>query len=285
MVHSPQKSIIVGIDGSTAAIRAAEWAATEAADRDIPLRLVYVAEPNGEDPVAGAPNTEFDYGRDALEAARRAVEHRDAVKVESELLHGKVDSTLAELSEGAEMVVVGSVGIGFFAEMILGSTASSLARTARCAVAIVRAPHRYAEVPSAGPIVVPIESRSPVDAVLGAAFFEGKIRAAEVMIPQLQRIRPWAVPASSTTVARGATGPLEDRVDTFRGNFPTVVAYSMLIDGYPIAYLEQLSKSAQLVVVGRRRQTGAEDAGTLDGTAHAMVYHAKCPVLVVPSIT
>jgi nucleotide-binding universal stress UspA family protein len=38
----PSASIIVGIDGSDAAVRAAIWATDEAITRDIPLRLVHV---------------------------------------------------------------------------------------------------------------------------------------------------------------------------------------------------------------------------------------------------
>ncbi|MBN3458568.1 universal stress protein [Mycobacterium sp. DSM 3803] len=37
--------IVVCIDGSDAAITAAEWAAKEAASRDVALRLVHVAPP------------------------------------------------------------------------------------------------------------------------------------------------------------------------------------------------------------------------------------------------
>ena len=42
-MNHPQspKWIVVGIDGSDAAINAAKWAVTEAISRDIPLRLVY----------------------------------------------------------------------------------------------------------------------------------------------------------------------------------------------------------------------------------------------------
>jgi nucleotide-binding universal stress UspA family protein len=36
------KSVVVGIDGSEAAIRAAEWSVDDAVNRSIPLRLVCV---------------------------------------------------------------------------------------------------------------------------------------------------------------------------------------------------------------------------------------------------
>ena len=36
--------VVVGVDGSDAAIGAAEWAAREAVHQDVPLRLVYVIQ-------------------------------------------------------------------------------------------------------------------------------------------------------------------------------------------------------------------------------------------------
>jgi len=36
----PPTAVVVGIDGSKAAVRAALWAIDDAVDRDIPLRLI-----------------------------------------------------------------------------------------------------------------------------------------------------------------------------------------------------------------------------------------------------
>jgi nucleotide-binding universal stress UspA family protein len=41
-------SIVVGIDGSDAGVRAAQWAVDEAVSRDVPLRLVHITEPGSE---------------------------------------------------------------------------------------------------------------------------------------------------------------------------------------------------------------------------------------------
>ena len=38
------RSIVVGIDGSKAALRAAYWAVDEAVKRDVPLRLLYAID-------------------------------------------------------------------------------------------------------------------------------------------------------------------------------------------------------------------------------------------------
>ena len=53
----PPAAVVVGIDGSQAAVRAALWAIDEAVDRDIPLRLIYAIDPRdirGTDPDSAA---------------------------------------------------------------------------------------------------------------------------------------------------------------------------------------------------------------------------------------
>ncbi|MDT5144785.1 MAG: hypothetical protein QOI79_4152, partial [Mycobacterium sp.] len=45
--HRPSPSVVVGVDGSRAAVHAAIWAADEAVSRDIPLRLICAIPPDG----------------------------------------------------------------------------------------------------------------------------------------------------------------------------------------------------------------------------------------------
>lgn len=279
-MHQHPKPIVVGIDGSNAAVQAAVWAATEATARDVPLQLIYVAATDARTASDADFNVEFDYGHDALEKARRAVALRDdSVKVETKVVSGELASTFVGLSENAEMIVLGSVGIGFFAAMILGSTAASLARNAACPTVIVRAAHRYAEVPCTGPVVVPLYESAKPNNLLKEAFREAKLRGADVLAVRVWQPRPWAVPAGETAAIPDSSQ--EDPFAALRSEFPSVTAQVVKISGYPVAYLEEISKSAQLVVVGRRGAT-SERSAHLDSIAHAVVYHASCPVLVVP---
>jgi hypothetical protein len=66
---SPSAPVIVGIDGSTAALRAALWAVDEAVSRDTPLRLVHVVPASGH----GLDEALAD-GRDVLHKAWTEVE-------------------------------------------------------------------------------------------------------------------------------------------------------------------------------------------------------------------
>ena len=68
-------SIVVGIDGSKAAIRAALWAIDEAVSRDIPLRLLYAIEPDDvRKPRRTGPPEDFTIAENAIRYAFTAVE-------------------------------------------------------------------------------------------------------------------------------------------------------------------------------------------------------------------
>src|SRR5271156_580743 len=84
--------VVVGVDGSDAAIGAAEWAAKEAVHQDVPLRLVYVIQipdrPMSSDHVDAA---EHDHAESCLRAARLAVgETGLPVKIDTPALYGGV---------------------------------------------------------------------------------------------------------------------------------------------------------------------------------------------------
>ena len=49
-------AVVVGVDGSTAALRAALWAVDEAVSRDIPLRLMHTLDGEDLDPDDTARN-------------------------------------------------------------------------------------------------------------------------------------------------------------------------------------------------------------------------------------
>src|SRR5665213_2672471 len=81
------RPIVVGIDGSKAAIRAALWAVDEAVSRDVPLRLLYVVEQC--DPQAAEPDAMARKLATAETLVRRAFTAIEAtghaVKIETEI--------------------------------------------------------------------------------------------------------------------------------------------------------------------------------------------------------
>ena len=166
--HTPQPAVVVGIDGSQAAIQAAVWAIDEAISREVPIRLVEVIPEHVEPaPLASVGNVrmELEYGETALRIASAAVEAAGKpVKVETAILQGDPAATLIAESRNAEMVCVGSVGIGRFARAFLGSTATDLAEAAHCPVAIIRTQHTRPKPRS--PLIVVAIDESPDNEVV-----------------------------------------------------------------------------------------------------------------------
>lgn len=81
-------------------------------------------------------------GRRALETAMRILDAREdkALKVTAETLTGQPKRLIPEEAEGwgADLVVVGSHGYGFWDRLLLGSVSQAVASHAPCSVEIVR---------------------------------------------------------------------------------------------------------------------------------------------------
>ena len=91
----PPRSIVVGIDGSDAGLRAARWAVDEAANRGLALRLVHVIEPGSKlSPVASSLAEEL--FRDSppvwSELVNRDSVSSNSVKARRDLLHAMINA-------------------------------------------------------------------------------------------------------------------------------------------------------------------------------------------------
>jgi nucleotide-binding universal stress UspA family protein len=136
--------IVVGFDGSKPARRALEWAAAEARLRDAVLRVVYawmivpIAVPElviAED-VDELQRSAEAYLADAVAGLLPA---DDGVEVELVVVNARPAEALLEAAKDADLLVVGSRGLGGFAGLLLGSISSQCAHHAPCPVVIVRA--------------------------------------------------------------------------------------------------------------------------------------------------
>ena len=137
--------IIVGVDGSGHSQRALEWAMKEAALRHAPLTVVTVHPAivgyfGGV--VTSAGDLELTEQTDAavkVEADRVLAElsgpHPESVTVKA--VHGFPVEELVSASKGADIVVLGSRGVGGFSRMLMGSTAGLVVQHAYCPVLII----------------------------------------------------------------------------------------------------------------------------------------------------
>jgi nucleotide-binding universal stress UspA family protein len=139
------RRIVVGVDGSENAAKAANWAAQEAEERGMDLHLVHALNlpalfgMHSAIPVEDVKTRTHAQGQELVDAVRVSLADAhpklDITAAVSEL--GAAE-TLVELSKTADMVVAGSRGHGGFAGLLLGSTGLTVATHAHCPVVIVR---------------------------------------------------------------------------------------------------------------------------------------------------
>lgn len=184
------KSVVVGIDGSQAALDAATWALDEAVSRGVPLRLVHVsAAKHACGPPAEDRPWDVERAESALYRAEMTIHDMGRpVEIETAIVRGRADCVLIDESRRAAMVCVGSEGKGPCARMPLGSTAAALAQHAHCPVAIVRA--GGAAQTDSGWIAAVQNDDPDNDAVVHRAMEEGRLRRAPVLLID-RRVDSW----------------------------------------------------------------------------------------------
>lgn len=180
---SDVKPVVVGIDGSDAAIAAALWAVDEAIERNVPLRLVHVTgTPRPSSGPGAANDIASEYGESCLRAASAAVAATGkTVKCETEILWCAVNDGLLTEARAASMLCVASVGIGWVAEKVLGSTATTVSREAACPVVIVRFPQRVASSHPDRWVVVGVDDRPDNNGLLPYALHEARVRGSSLL--------------------------------------------------------------------------------------------------------
>lgn len=187
--------VVVGIDGSKAAVRAAFWAAEEATSRSVPLRLVTVLSGCSEDPFTTAAVASAELSR--IKAALQAYE--PALEVECDVLNGDPGDVLAETSRSARLLCVGWKGTHNSGPGRRGSTAAMLARTAKSSVAIVHRRHAHHPVGPHRWVVAICDDRRDSTGLLQTAGAEARSRAASILA-----LSPWPAESDRTADIRAA---------------------------------------------------------------------------------
>ena len=263
--------VVVGIDGSRAAMEAAVWAIDEAIDRDVALRLVHATGIPRQSPgPAGALAPEIEYGETSLRAASSLVEGTGkTVKVEAEILWGSVEDALIAESMSASMVCVGSVGIGWVAQRVLGSTAVAVARKANCPVVVVRYPSEIGAGGSSAWIVVGIDERPDNEEVATRALAEARLRHAPVLA-----VGTWHSELGALTY-----DALEGRVSTWQERYPDLHIRAVSTGGSLPEFLVGYQNDVALAVVSGK---DADQLPLIIGPhERPLLPHAECSVMVV----
>ncbi len=133
--------IVVGIDGSEASKAALDWALREAALRNALVRAVGVVDVRDvpSAPLVGPVKGDLIGATAAAvdDAVAQTKQFNDAVRVEREITTGHPARVLIDLSQDAELLVVGRRGHSPLAGLLMGSVASQVSAHADCPVAVI----------------------------------------------------------------------------------------------------------------------------------------------------
>ncbi|MFF7993548.1 universal stress protein [Kitasatospora xanthocidica] len=274
--------VIVGFDGSPESLAATTWAAHEAQRRDCPLELLQ-AWPWPKRDAAGSAGTRQ---RSAELLSAREAELRAAVEVPVTSVHvaAAPAEALEDAADRADLLVLGSRGLGAVRGFLVGSVSQEVLRRAGCPVVLVRAGEEEPD----GPVLVGLDLAHPMDDVLAFAFEAAARRSAP-----LRAVHVWSPPVGSEYMAFDAIGGLQTELSSVERNRftdllapwlarrPEVDVTPDLIRGSATVTLVDAAADARLLVLGRRVRR------TLLGThlgpvAHAAIHHVHCPVALVP---
>lgn len=284
-----QHDIVVGYDGSPDAASALQWALREAASRHLTIRLLYVdADLSGWDASAatmsGAPVLSAVLPHDSEAILAEAVEAAEqaGVPVTTVSRTGSTAAELVEESRSAEMVVIGSRGLGAISSAVLGSTVAHVASHAHCPVIVVRA-----EGAADGPVVVGVDGSAESEESLGWAFDHASRHglALEVVHAYAIPVYPGVVPYVPPVEITQATEGFEQRVAAevlagWRERYPDVPVTVAVVHGRPAPRLIEASSRASLTVVGSRGR-GAFLGMLLGSTSQSLLQHAHGSIAVL----
>ena len=142
----PVKPIVVGFDDSDASREAVRWAVAEADLRGCAVRAVIVDQGTPQDrPRMGwvgsaLPGDLAEWYQKYASPTRTGPETDDLPGVDVVRRDGRAPDVLVELSEGAQLLVLGTRGHGQMLDAVLGSVSRHCTRHARCPVVVIPAP-------------------------------------------------------------------------------------------------------------------------------------------------
>lgn len=291
--------VVVGVDGSETSLAAAEQAAEEAALRGTGLRVVQALSWPSAPALPGvtvegsAAETFYSWAETSVdEAVSRARSVAPDVEVTGSVALGEVLPVLTELSGSASLLVVGGKGKGGFRGLLLGSIATHLASHSRCPLLVVRG-----TAEPSGPIVAGVDGSAANRDAIAFAFAEASLRGADLVAAHT-----WSEASAPSPVRRELSGPdarepgeprpgelreerkalLSEALAGYAERYPDVHVEHHVVRGGAREGLVDVSKGARMLVVGARGHGGF--TGMLLGSvSHAVLHHAHCPVVVVPS--
>ena len=134
--------IVVGVDGSAHSLAAVDWAVLTADRHGARLTVLSVYTTPSSAVAAARGVSIADLRAEACDAVEQAVARLDDARpgghtVEQQIVHGEPACVLAQRSRTADLVVVGSRGLGALDRVLLGSVSGVLGASAKGPVAVI----------------------------------------------------------------------------------------------------------------------------------------------------
>ncbi len=139
--------VVAGVDGSDESIHALSWAAEHARVRGLPLLVVraWSLLPGPAPQLTDVLSASGQRDRDVAEFEAildRVIPAKQGAHVTLRVVDGQAAPVLLEAAADAELLVVGSRGMGGFNRLLLGSTSSACLVHSRSDVAVIPGPQR-----------------------------------------------------------------------------------------------------------------------------------------------
>jgi len=293
MSEKPAGPIVVGVDGSDAALHAVRWAAAEARQRRRGLRLVHAindvslsyprALPTRQD-LRGVLRMR---GQRLLRAARDvAREVAPEIDLHLELSYDGPTPVLLAESASASLLVLGTKGLRPVGRILTGSVSVALAARAECPVALVRGHVAEEAPPTEGPVVVGVDGSPASEEAIGIAFEEASWRKTplvalhswdDAFLAGVFEETRWTL--DKPAVEEHERELLAQRIAGWQEKYPDVRVDRVVVRGHPAERLLDVADGAQLIVVGSRGRGGLVGM-VLGSTSQSVMSYALCPVIV-----
>lgn len=274
------RPVVVGVDSSESVLTAVRWAAHTAHLRSAPLHLVHAMSSGwdlGRGVVALHNPAMHKDGRAALAVATSvAVESAPGLAVHTDLVSPSPISALRRRAREAELLVVGTRGLGAFERALLGSVSRALARHPVCPLAVVPTANHLTGKHL--PVLVGIDGSPASGRALEVAIEEASRRRVG-----LDAIYIWSEPEPGIPHAdmpEHAHRMLSQALTGYREKYPEVAITAHVAEGDPAQRLLEESRHAQLIVLGRHGR-GRLTGHVLGSVSRTVLYSTQIPLILV----